>query len=152
MTRGYNQIPPEMLAQAHMIGQPRMRTEAEELEMMQNALTMTVANIAGTVYSAMTEAGNQPSPSVAIDIAKSVLSVSEQIKDEDEPIGKRKMRNQLAAQLFFSALRGGLRPTKPEESLKEFFEEAAQMVTLSEEYAREQVEKEKTDSGIELPS
>jgi len=151
--KGYNSLPPEMLNQAHLIGQPRMRTESEEIEMMRNALTITVANITGTAYSAMLEvdgmlAGDKMQND-SLYLAKTLLQVSEDTKGDYEETGRRKMRNQLAAQLLFSSLRGGSSPT--ENLVRMSFSEATAIMARAEEYANEQIEKDKpTSDTIEL--
>lgn len=150
--KGYNQMDPVMMQNAHVLGEPRMPTASEAKTMERNAITIAVMNIAGTALSSMLEYSDDPTNvqrvPCSINLAKAILDKSEATQnDYGEEVSKRKLRNQLAAQLIYSALRGGANP-HPSELVDCSFDQASQILKEAEKYATEKT----TDDDSPPPS
>jgi hypothetical protein len=140
-----------MMQNAHVLGQPRMPTSAEVKQMEKDNTTLAVLQIAGTAVSSMLESGEPLGGDEAVDIslaiAKDLLNKSEQTKDDyGEKIGRRKIRNQLAAQLLYSTLRGGADYRK--DLIDWSFDIASNLLTKAEQYAEDEAEKSAPTSDI----
>jgi len=137
MSRG-NEIDPRMMGNVPIIGGQRMPTRAEEKQMEKDAITMAVLQVAGTALSSILESGpasvEDGDVSSAIQVATDLLKKSEETKgDYGDHIGKRKLRNQLAAQLIYSALRGGV--VYKTNLIHRAFNAASKILEKAEEYA-----------------
>lgn len=145
------EIDPRFLQNAHLLGQQRPPTAAEKKAMQKEAITMAVMQVAGTAFSSILESGpaglNVAEAEISLRVAKDILKKSEQSKDDyGEQIGKRKLRNQLAAQLIYSTLRGGSNYLS--STVDKAFDLATKIVDESEAYAENEIEEDAPSSDI----
>ena len=136
-----NELTPEMMAQAHMLdGKRRTPTKAELKQMQRGNIFAALTHIAGTTASTLIEAGVTPAIATgrSLIIAKEMLSYAEKALEEEEwEIAQlRQLRNQMAAQLIYSALRAnpGLDNIK---AIEQGYESATQIVKGAEKNAEE---------------
>jgi len=108
----FNELDPAMLAQAQMLGQRRTPTMSEQRKMEQAQFMMAALQVSGTALSSFLEGGHgsfsDEDIAFSIDVAEAILKLSEETKgDFEDNVMLRKLRNQLGAQLVYSAIRGG---------------------------------------------
>jgi hypothetical protein len=108
----FNELDPAMLAQAQMLGQRRTPTMSEQRKIEQAQFMMAALQVSGTALSSFLEGGygsfEDENIAFSIDVAKAILKLSEETKgDFEDNVMLRKLRNQLGAQLVYSAIRGG---------------------------------------------
>ena len=142
-----NEIDPALLQQAQLLGGRRTPTRAEQKEMERANIMMAHLQVSGTALSSLVEAGGSSSlKSVrfAQSIAESILRKSEGTKDDfDGNVQLRKIRNQLAAQLIYSHLRGSKTHGDSDEIVTGFFDIAATLVSDAKDFAEKEVNSEK---------
>ena len=158
--KGYNQVDPNIYNQATILGQQQEPTADEIKTMERNALTIAAVNISGTAISSLLESNGAFSIEEASDIsfsfAKSILDKSDETKDDyGDEVGKRKVRNQLAAQICFALLKGHppsfITTDGPSyEGTKKYvdsaFKIASNMLERSQEYAIQKVDNEESST------
>ncbi len=154
-----NELDPAMLAQAQMLGQQRTPTKTEQLKMREAQMMMAALQVSGTTLSSFLEGGHgrleQDDIDFAVAVSKAVLTLSSQTKDE-ENVMLRKLRNQLGAQIVYSAVRGGKGEIFSYDAtalVKAGFDAAASLLTSADEFSKEKVESEEatgSDSSIIL--
>ena len=151
----FNELDPMAMAGAPILGQRRGPTKAEQKKMLHAQFLMAFLNVSGTAISSMLESGaeaNQASADFAKEVTKEILRISEASADEFDDPTQRKLRNQLAAQLVFSDLRGG-NNADAKDLVKGCFKLATDLVLSAEAFADEGVDNEDVaDSPLVLPS
>jgi len=140
-----NELPPEMLEQAHLLGGGRAPTKAEIRKEVKEKVFLAITQVAGTAATSLLEASFlfEESTDRSLNIAKCIMETSESLRDGGEFKGfegKQRLRNSLAAQLVHSALRGKLPYDKDEELVAAAFESATRLVKKAEEDAEKYVE------------
>lgn len=148
-----NEIDPALLQNAHLVGQPRTPTASEVKQMNKEAIMLAVMQVAGTALSSLLESGPShyydpvTNSDVVLEAAKALLKKSDETQNDfDGHIGKRKLRNQLAAQLVYSTLRGG--EAYKQSVIDNAFDAATKIIKGAESYANEEVEKTTPTSNI----
>lgn len=146
-----NEIDPRLMENAHILGSRRTPTATEQKQMEKDAITMAVIQVSATALSSILEGGDplrdEEVANVAIQVAKDLLEKSEETKDDfGEHIGKRKLRNQLAAQFIYSSLRGG--QTYKSNVVHRAFTAAAKLIEEAEAYAESESKKNSPTSDI----
>jgi hypothetical protein len=156
-----NEIDPRLINQAHLLGQRRTPTRAEQKEMERANIMLAHLQVTGTALSSLLEGGaDYTNPEVvkfAQSVTEEVLKRSESTKDDfDGNVALRKVRNQLAAQLIYSDLRGGYGALNQEAAAKlvnSLFDTATEVAKDAEEFAEKEVNGERsTDSPAESSS
>lgn len=152
MNRG-NEIDPMLMQNAHILNTRRTPTASERKQMEREAVTMALMQVAGTALGSILESGEEPLRNsdelakLSLQIAKDLLNKSEESKEDfGEQVGKRKLRNQLAAQILYSSLRGG-QPYKL-NLIHRSFTIATSVIEGAEAHAEEMVEDDDNSSDI----
>ena len=151
MNRG-QEIDPLLMQNAHLLGQQRTPTKAELHKMEKDAITMAILQVSTTALNAMLESGSHPlsgddAANIALQVAKDLLSVSsERENDFEDNIQKRKIRNQIAAQLVYANLRGGIQYKK--NSIHRAFNAASKLIEESESYAETEMARDSSTNSI----
>ena len=154
-----NELDPTMLAQAQMLGGARrMPTKAEIRDAEHQGIMMAILSVAGTSFSSLLEGGYagtfEECRGLSERVAEAILKKSEQTKEDfGEDIMKRKLRNQLGAQLTYSALRGDTTIVTADELVNRTFESATKLVRSADEFATKELENaEDTSPTLTVPS
>jgi hypothetical protein len=154
-----NQIDPRLLAQAQMLGgQRRTPTKAEMRQAEHQGIMMAILSVAGTSLSSLLEGGHvsdmAESKDFSLEVANEILNKSEQTKEDfGEDTMKRKLRNQLAAQLTYSTLRGaGGLIGGATQLVANAFESATSLVENADKFASKEVEGAEPNSSSILSS
>lgn len=147
-----NEIDPVLLQQAHLLGGgQRQPTKAEQLEMIKGQVMMAHLSVAGTALSSHLEAGGAPdlqSVDFVNEVAQSILDTSEKGRDDfGANIALRKVRNQLAAQLVYSMIRGLTTCPSATTIVDKAFKMATALTTHADEFATKEMENEGVDSS-----
>jgi len=138
--KGFNQLDPAMMNQAHMLGQQRAPTESEIAEARRHIDMTSLMQVAGAVLTSLLEGGFDESredrTTIATGVAKKFLSKLDSLNDHADNPPKRKARNQMAAQLIYSILRSS--GTAEHVGLVDIgFDMADEILKESEDYAEE---------------
>jgi len=155
-TMTFNELDPAMLAQAQMLGQRRTPTKAEQRKMEEAQFMMAALQVSSTTLSSFLEGGHgrleDDDVTFSIDVAKAILKFSEETKDDFEGnVMLRKLRNQLGAQLVYSAVRGGQAEIFSYDAtalVMTCFDTAKTLLESADEFSKEAMNEEADSSSI----
>lgn len=149
----YNEIDPNLLNQAQLLGQRRQPTQAEQEQIHRESLTVAQFTLATNSLSSLLENPCDMPHDTAFDLAQKIAVIildKSKASEESDEFGKyptkRKMRNQCAAQLIYASLR--TKDVKLAETYVDVcFSQANELIKKAEEYAEKEVP---SSSPIEL--
>jgi hypothetical protein len=136
---GANELPPEMLAQAQMLGGQRAPTQHEIAEAQKSMIAMAHVQVASAVATAMLDSGYDTPAELASNIATAILDRSEENELDTRELTS--VRNQLAVGLICADIRGGGLNVRQEPTsiVGENFETAEAMISSGQLYAQKQI-------------
>jgi hypothetical protein len=153
-----HELDPALIQQAQLLGQRRTPTKAEQREMEKANIILAAVQVGGTALSSLCENSDVSWPlrkrvQYAQDITHAILDRSEESKDDfDGNVQMRKLRNQLAAQLVYSRLRGLTIFDDAKACVAECFEASTKILTDANVFAEKEVGDEKTAGSSTLSS
>lgn len=131
-----NELPPEMLAQAQMLGGQRGPTENEIKEMQKSMIAMAHTQVASAIITSLLGTKDRVDNPVS-----SASSISAQILDRSEATSLSeeltRTRNQLAVGQICADIRGGA--LIDEELVERNFVQVEQIIAASQLYAQKQL-------------
>lgn len=153
-----NELDPAMLAQAQMLGQRRTPTKAEQRKMDEAQFMMAALQVSGTALSSFLEGGHGKLETNNIkfskEVAQAILKGAEETKgDFENNVMLRKLRNQLGAQLVYSAIRGGQADVFNFDAnvlVQACFDAASDLLTSADEFSKEAMNEKAPNSSIIL--
>jgi hypothetical protein len=141
-----NELPPEMLAQAQMLGGQRTPTEHEITEMQANMIAMAHVQVASAVATAMLDGDDRVDKDVQVTaslIAETILDRSEENELSSKELTS--MRNQISVGLICADIRGGGLQERVERNIEVVdvvasnFERVEKMISSGKLYAQKQI-------------